>query len=660
MCYFTYMAQIPVTPYIPTTGAGNGEAFILQGGMGSLGILREQDAIARRVREREAQAQQKREAQQLQDLQKVRLGLSDGGFLPYQPELETRKQAVFDEMVKVQMDPKLPDYQKKVGTEKILADYNSKATWTKQVENRFKEVTQLSGRDKRYNPAAVDKLLYSSLNDTNGNRLPIAGFNPDVLNTVLENPDTFDKTAVAAAFLDELAKADTSSESTAATPGRFGERNTATSNYWEVENGALKLDPVTGNRIPRINRPEVIEAARRDPFVSKLIDQQMQAHAATVQTVVEKMRNLEPLTADEQQLVEQEQTEPKRYASYLNELLLPHAYQRTSEIQTYARPLAPKAAPRPKAAPKPSATEVTATPTVGYQASTFQPAATGSYGQMKQALGIAPPLVTNHYPTVGETFASARRPYADVTIDNRQAEVVGQDGKTTTRALGNGKVPMQIVSRDLVLYSNGKRLGRKAAYQSDAEAYEDLLRTINELTPEQARKAELRAEYRGTLTDKARTTNDGAGSQGRTTAGQEADIAKLIAEAAGDEKSTVNETRLSVIVPASQATDAQLRQATGGKWNPQQPTPQQARAIEALTRRGGRIVTPYGTTATPATPAPLIGSGDRFRRGSKLVGSNDALGFGAGGPLRSSGVDWGDTPTLTKPKSTIDRRGGAY
>lgn len=601
MCNFTYMAQIPVPPYIPTTGAGNGEAFILQGGMTSLGILREQDAINRRVREREAQAKQKQEAQQIQDLQKVRQGLSDTGFLPFQPELDTRGPAVYSELLAVQTDPKRNALQKKLDTDKIIAARKGEVAWTKQVEDRFKEVTQLSGKDKRYNPAAVDKLLYSSLNDKDGSRLPITGFNPDVLNTVLDNPDTFDKTAVATSFLEDLAKADTSSNSTAATPGRFGERNTATSNYWEVENGVIKLDPATGNRIPRTDRPEVIEAAKRDPFVSKLIDQRMQAHAATVQAVVEKMRNREPLTDDEQRLVEQEQTEPKRYASYLNELLLPHAYQRTSEIQTYARPIAPKAVPRPKAAPKPSATEVTATPTVGYQASIYQPAATGRFEKMRQSMGITPALVTNHYPTVGETFASARRSYAEVTIDNRQAEVVGQDGKTTTQALGNGKVPMQIVSRDLVLYSNGKRLGRKAAYQSDAEAYEDLLRTINELTPEQAAKAELRAEYRGTLTDKAKTANDGAGgSPAKSPTGKSLSLNDFTAGASAD-KSTVNESRLSVIVPASQATDAQLRQATGGKWNPQQPTPQQAQAIEALTRKGGRVVTPYGTTTMPTT-----------------------------------------------------------
>jgi hypothetical protein len=76
--------------------------------------------------------------------------------------------------------------------------------------------------------------------------------------------------------------------------------------------------------------------------------------------------------------------------------------------------------------------------------------------RMKTALGIEPARITNHYPTVGVTFGSARRPYAEVTIDNRDAEIIGQEGKTTTRATGNGKVPMQVVSRDLTLYVNGK------------------------------------------------------------------------------------------------------------------------------------------------------------------------------------------------------------
>jgi hypothetical protein len=492
------MAQIFVPSYNPVPGGvaggpASGEAFILQGGMAPLVQLQKQDALTQRVRERQAQAKRQQQAQEMQELQKLRVGVATEGFLPYAKELDAGRQGIFGAMLSKYQDPALNSQQKQMQAFQVLNEFNNKANWTKQVEERFKEIVSLSGKDKRYNPAAADRALYSRLNDEEGNRLPIASFNPDVLNTVLDDPETFDKTAVAASFLEELAKADVSNSSTAASPGRTGQKRTYESNFFEAEAGHPKLDPVTGNRIARTNRPEVIEAARRDPFVSKVIGQQMQAHQQQVAGIVEKMRNREPLTPEEQELVTQEQTEPKRYANFLNELLLPHAYQRTSNVQTYARPLAVRP---PKAAPKPAATQITVTPTVGSQASAYTPAVTGRMQRMKTALGIEPARITNHYPTVGVTFGSARRPYAEVTIDNRDAEIVGQEGKTTTRAPGNGKVPMQVVSRDLTLYVNGKRLGRKEAFTTDREAYEYLLHTIEQLTPEQARKAELRAYYR--------------------------------------------------------------------------------------------------------------------------------------------------------------------
>ncbi|WP_019949730.1 hypothetical protein [Hymenobacter aerophilus] len=474
--------------------------------------------------------------------------------------LDQERAGLYKQLQGVIHNPNLNSVDKQSQADEIIANHNSKVDWTKQLESRFKDVVRLSsGADAPYNPAAVDAALNATLKDKDGNILKPGTYSPDAPSAVLDNPDTFDRTAVATRFLDQLAKEDSSTVSTAATPGRYGQRSTATSNFFEVEDGAFKLDPTTGRRIARTSRPEVVEAARRDPFVSKLIDQQMKAHAATVAGVVEKMKALEPLTEQEQQLVEQEQTGSKRYTQYLDELLLPHAYQRSTEIQTYARPIAPKA---PKAAPKKSASEITVTPTVGYQASTYTPEPTGLRQRtMKTALGIDPAQVTNHYPTVGVTFASARSPFAEVLVDNRGAEVVGQNGTTTKLAQGNGKVPARITSRDLALYINGKRVGRSQAFTSDTDAYAYLLSTIEGLTPEQARKAEFRAEYRGSITDKARTLNSGTGGQD-VAGNQEAEGASSkktnpwdISQTKG-RNSGPTATEQSVIIPANQTTDA--------------------------------------------------------------------------------------------------------
>lgn len=613
-----------------------------------------QDVLAQKRAQQEAADKQKQAQREQQQMQKLRAGIATDGFLPYKELLDQDRRQMLSATREIYQNPVLSWADKQMQTEQRVTDYNSQVDWTKQVEKRFKDIVRLSsGADAPYNTAAVDAALYASLKDKDGQLLKPGTYSPDALNKVLDNPDTFDKNAVATRFLDELAKADTSTTSTAATPGRYGQRNTAESNLWEVENGVLKLDPATGRRIARTNRPEVVEAARRDPFVSKIIDQQMQAQAAAVAGVVEKMKALEPLTAEEQQLVAQEQNGPKSYAQYLNELLLPHAYQRTSEIQTYARPIAPKT---PKVAPKKPATEITVTPTVGYQASSYTPEATGVGQRMKSALGITPARVTNHYPTVGVTFASARSPYAEVMVDNRGAQVVGQDGTTTTVAQGNGKVPMRVTSRDLALYINGKRVGRKEEFNSDTDAYAYLLSTIERLTPEQARKAELRAEYRGSITDKARMVNDGTGGQQQAPNNKLQGVSLPFPTDSKRQAAGPTATEQSVIIQANQVTDAQLQQASGGTWNPRKLTAEQGRAVEALRRKGGRLVSPYegGATSSNNYQQGSNRGGSVYKVGT--VGSNDVLGFGEPVKLagtKKSGVDWS---TPTSPSS----RGGAY
>lgn len=254
--------------------------------------------------------------------------------------------------------------------------------------------------------------------------------------------------------------------------------------------------------------------------------------------------------------------------------------------------------PQPRAAAKPSHDEVTATPAVGFQLSHYEQPAPQP-GRLARALGAKPnsPVLTpNNYATVGESFGSARQPYTSVTVDNARAEIIGQDGKPTHRptTAPNGKVQMQLTSRDYSLYVNGKRLGRNEPFATPTEAYQHLISTIGSLTPEQARKAELRAEYRGALVDKVKTAYDGIGGQptptGRNSSG------------APTYDNSTTEKRFSVVVPADQYTDAQLLRATGGKWSPRRPTPEQSAVMDALTRKGGRVVNPYSSAPAPAPP----------------------------------------------------------
>ncbi|WP_201980442.1 hypothetical protein [Hymenobacter rubidus] len=289
------------------------------------------------------------------------------------------------------------------------------------------------------------------------------------------------------------------------------------------------------------------------------------------------------------------------------------AYSQSHEEANNPRP------PQPRAAAKPNPNEVTVTPAVGFQLSHYEQPGQQP-GAVARTFGAKPgpaTLVANHYPVVGQSFGSQKTPFVPVTVDNARAEIVGQDGKPThlPKAAPNGKIQMQLTSRDYALYVNGKRLGRSTPYTTPAEAYQDLLSTIASLTPEQARKAELRTEYRGAVVDKEKTAYDGVGG-------------KLQAIGTNNNggptyDSGTSEKRYNVILPADQYTDGQLQRATGGKWNPRIPTKEQRAVIDALRAKGGRLVTPY-SQAPAALPTPKEKA--------------DPLGFGDSKP---TGVDWG-------------------
>ncbi|WP_324675553.1 hypothetical protein [Hymenobacter sp. GOD-10R] len=647
------MATLPFPGFnsVPLGVSGSGDATVYGLGTAPLTILRQQDALRARQQQQEQQLQAKREAQQAQEFRDLLSAskLNVNGYLPFKTQIDQSVQAAREKLNALYQDPKIDIYQRRNAVQQLEDQHNSFVHGTEEVGKMLDQVRQTAKADPRYNDAAITTDLYNSLKDEQGNTVDLSKFSPTTLAATLTNAKNYDETQVVKAWLDSTFEADQSTLSSAARPGGYGQKAQASSNYFLLENGRLKLDPKTHQPIPRTELPEVQLAAEADPFLRGLLDLKQSQYNAQIKAVEQKMRSYEPLTEQERQFVWQEANTPKTRTEFLNELLLPHAYQRTSNTQTYSRPIAPKI---PKATPKQSGTEVTVTPTTGYQASTYQPAPTGAMQRVKNAVGILPSAITNHYPTVGETFASARKSYAEVTVDNRGAEVVGQDGKTTALAEGNGKVPMQLVSRDYVLYVDGKRVGRKEPFASDADAYQYLHKTIDGLTTAQARKAELRVEYRGTLTDKARTGNDGAGGPPKPTTNIKAAKGQYAEPWAA---TSTTENRQSVIVPASQTVDAQLQRASGGKWNPKRLTPQQNQVVEALQRKGGRVVSPYTQTSQPATTS-TISQGDKYYshggKNYKLIGKTDELGFGGGSSQPSTKA------ADTKPKRY--NTGGAY
>jgi|GEM_PF-5144085 len=584
--------------------AGTGAATILEGGYRPLEILMKGDQLEEmRQRRAMAEAAKQKENDYRDFLANAKFDTK--GNLHFQAELDQLGQQAYTEMQKVATNPSLSRTEKAMQQRQIAARMQGQAHFSNEIGKGMQEVEALAS-DPRYDKEALRRRAFETLYDpVTHTKRSLLTYDPSVLSSIGSDPETFNKPLVAKKFADAVIQKDRLLMETAARPGRTGHAVTWESRGVEHNaDGTPKIDPQTG--LPIINVEKVLQDAKSDPMVNAIIERQLKQHQDVVTAALEKAQAKQPLSPEEQQVIQQESVKPRGYTDFLADLLTNQVYARKTVDRETFRP-AP-AAPRPRATAKPSSSEILVTPTVGSQLSPFVPPPSGRLQKMKDALGITPAPVSNHYPTVGVTFGSARRSYAEVSVDNHTAEIVGQEGKLTRAAAGNGKVPMQVVSRDYVLYVNGKRLGRKEAFTSDAEAYQHLLHTIEEMTPEQARKAELRAEYRGSFVDKAKTANDGSGGR-PTPTGRNDTSGKNTYD------TSVGEERLSVIVPATQATDAQLVQASGGKWNPRQPTPEQARVVEALTRKGGRVLTPYSySTPNKASSSSAAGAGKYYQR----------------------------------------------
>ncbi|TGE29798.1 hypothetical protein [Hymenobacter metallicola] len=334
--------SIPSLNPVPLGVAGTGEAVILQGGSAPLNTIMRLDAQAQRQRQLAEAQKLKARDQELQDLQKVRSGLTDRGFLPYHKQLTQGRTQFFDKLGSIYQTPGLSRDERYLQGQKLADDYNNQARWTENLGERFKEVVQLTSKDKRYIGQRIDEGLLNKIKDSQGNTLPIGTFSPESVQEVLNDPRNHDTTEVVNQWLDKTLSDDQSLVSSAARPGGYGKTQKAVSNWFLVENGQIKLDSNTNKPIPRTELPEVLMAAEKDPFMRGQIDLKQREHQAVLQAIEAKMQNYEQLTPEERQLVGQETIAPKTRKDFLNELLLPHAYQRTSNVETY------RAKPQPR------------------------------------------------------------------------------------------------------------------------------------------------------------------------------------------------------------------------------------------------------------------------------------------------------------------------
>jgi hypothetical protein len=237
--------------------------------------------------------------------------------------------------------------------------------------------------------------------------------------------------------------------------------------------------------------------------------------------------------------------------------------------------------PQPKTA-KANPKELIATPTTSRQTSYYnQP---GSQTQL-----------ANHYATVGRSLGTAAGPGIQVEANNGDFSILGANGEVTrpNTAQANGRVPVQLLNRGYVLYAKGKRLGSDKPFQTDEEARQATLNLIK--TSAHPEDLELRVMGHGVLKDRTRTAGDGLG-------GPPKEIGKDKHGKPVYDTSTT-ETQHNVLVPITQEIDAQLRRASGNKYEPRATTPQESELINAVKARGGRLITPYNNVQ-PRAAAP--------------------------------------------------------
>jgi hypothetical protein len=409
--------------------------------------------------------------------------------------------------------------------------------------------------DPTRNAAAYNTALANSLLTPEGKRLRATEHEPEALAATLENdPTTYNEGEVIRKALKDLVPTITQKVTEAGTLGGQHYADQVRGQLLYMQNGQPVLN---ADGKPKLNLDGGAAELLDQGAVKVLADARMAAY--------EKQREADPNLPQMSR------------RGHLAIMFGPQvAYTQEHSEGLNAQPRQPRVA---KADPH----EVLATPTVKGQTSYYN--APGSTA-----------TTPNHYAAVGQSFGSATKPYVEVEANNGNMQIVGQNGEVTRPNLpaANGRVPMRLVSRDYVLYANGKRMGRPEAFQTDEEAHQQLLKMVRESPhPE---KLELRLEGRGVVVDKARTAGDGLGGGPQPTGFNRKSGKPTFDTSTG-------ETQYNVIVPITQDMDAQLQRATKGKWQHHKASVQESELMRAVRERGGRIITPYNNVQPLAPPA---------------------------------------------------------
>jgi hypothetical protein len=654
-----------------------GLATILGSGLGPLHVF--QQEAARQYRERQAAARAAK--QQAAAAANKLLPIDIDGANPYEDELMKMTLAAYDEQKGYYGQAgrgEISLFEAQAKSRQALSKVQAAGDRTKGIEAARKEAIA-QATDPRYNkPAlvqAINKARYRTDEDGNEVLIPSSELDLKRFTDPLTNADYYNPTETVNKWLDELGTHEHKEYTQAARAGVAGRTRIGDSNIFAYDEQARPLYTLNGQgqRVRQIaNLGLLEEAALRDPYVAGLLRKQLEASQQPSAARLMGLPVGEVSDADLEALNAQTDTNTPHSRQVFADLLREYGTVKESNQE-----LSPKTVrqPRTGAAQQLKAGQATATPTSDFGLSvgdSGQPVVETVANPKKGGLlNFFTPKVQrttkqvqtfdNHYPHTGVSFATEKAPYVPLVVDSNELTTLGADGTPSHYSANktNSQVKLNATDRSFVLEVNGKRLGLNKAGTS-ADAYQEMRKLIDDMTPAQARQAVMKAYYHGSVVDKGAVSGDGTGGKAKLL-GYKGESGRLLteAEATASKREGVvltpvydtKERQVKVMRPATAQLDAQAARQTPG-YNPRQRTPQEADLIRRLEAKGGRVADPYHTTDHSARPAfipvknasssqqPVDRTGGMFEtlpprtvNGIEMTGGRDVLNFGRGGSV---------------------------
>jgi hypothetical protein len=350
---------------VPLGRSGTGAAVVFgptTDGLGALRYLQRTDALRQTAQARaQAEAQKQKQVQDKALLTNTRLNPEAG--VHYVPALQQRANQVYDQAQKIVADRTRPWSERAMDIQRLRNDYDAEAHASKLNDQYIADEVTRHRTDDRYNADATSQLLTDTLYkkapdgslvagaDGKPELVPAREWDPRAAAAAISKGNAHINTpALFKNFVDTLPD-DSVTYSQQPLPGGRGYKRIGKSNVFELnEDGSNKLDPKTGKRILK-NTPEMLAAFQSDPLQKQWLDAEDAKHEQQLTGVVEKMKTNQPLTEDEQRVVDTEQSVNGRRMELVKRGLYQYGYNR-QETDLLA-----KAAPRPPAAKAPKYTQ---------------------------------------------------------------------------------------------------------------------------------------------------------------------------------------------------------------------------------------------------------------------------------------------------------------